>query len=410
MTSVAAPVASSTARIRRHDVDALRVIAFGLLILYHVGMFYVAEWEWHVKSSYLSEWLQWPMAAMNRWRMPLLFLLSGIALGLFDPSRARWRFLAERSWRLLLPLAFGMFTLVAVQAYCQGVANGKVEPGFGAFLWRYWQVRPWPEGAFDGWEFGITWNHLWYLPYLWCYTVLLVLLLPLLHSRAGQRVQRAFAGLRGIARVVLPALPLALWFVTLGQRFEPSNALFDDWWNHANYFTVFLYGYWIARDAEWWSSLARARRVLLGLALVLAAIYVPILFSLPDDTPEPVLVAVRVLRMLYCWSALLAILAWGQAWLNRPFRWLPYANEAVYPCYVLHQTLIVLFGFWLAPLALGPVLEPALLLLGTFAGCLLLHEFVIRRVGLLRPLFGLKRESGAVRDAARAPLAARDAA
>ncbi len=26
---------------RRHDLDWLRIIAFGLLVLYHVGMFYV---------------------------------------------------------------------------------------------------------------------------------------------------------------------------------------------------------------------------------------------------------------------------------------------------------------------------------------------------------------------------------
>src|SRR3546814_3567935 len=35
---------------RRHDLDWLRIIAFGLLILYHMGMFFVT-WDWHVKRS-----------------------------------------------------------------------------------------------------------------------------------------------------------------------------------------------------------------------------------------------------------------------------------------------------------------------------------------------------------------------
>jgi hypothetical protein len=69
------------------------------------------------------------------------------------------------------------------------VANGLVDPGFGRFLLRYFShSQPWPAGAFDGWEHGFTWNHLWYLVYLWTYTIVLALLLPLLRSRAGQRL------------------------------------------------------------------------------------------------------------------------------------------------------------------------------------------------------------------------------
>ena len=61
----------------------------------------------------------------------------------------------------------------------------------------------------------------------------------------------------------------------------------------------------------------------------------------------------RTLRNLYIWTALCAILGWAHVLLNRPFRWLPWANEAVYPWYVLHQSLIVLFAYWLLPLQLG---------------------------------------------------------
>jgi hypothetical protein len=93
---------------------------------------------------------------------------------------------------------------------------------------------------------------------------------------------------------------------------------------------------------------------------------------------------------VYLFSALLAILGWGKALLDRPFRWLPYCTEAVYPWYMLHQSLIIVLVFWLKPVALGPWLEPALVLGGTIGGCFVLHEFLIRRVGFIRPLFGLK--------------------
>lgn len=119
------------------------------------------------------------MIVLNRWRMPLLFMISGIAIGLSQPQAAPWRFALRRCGRLLPPLLFGMFVVVAVQAYRQGVSNGKVATGFGSFLLRYWQVRPWPAGSFDGWEHGITWNHLWYLAYLLPYTVALMALVSL---------------------------------------------------------------------------------------------------------------------------------------------------------------------------------------------------------------------------------------
>jgi hypothetical protein len=56
---------------------------------------------------------------------------------------------------------------------------------------------------------------------------------------------------------------------------------------------------------------------------------------------------------------------------------------------VLHQSLLLLFAWQLMPLGLGPVAEPALIVLATVGGCALLHEYVIRRVRWLRPLFGL---------------------
>lgn len=60
---------------RRHDLDWLRVIAFGLLVLYHVGMDYVT-WDWHVKSPTTQLMLQPVMLLSSPWRMSLLFLIS----------------------------------------------------------------------------------------------------------------------------------------------------------------------------------------------------------------------------------------------------------------------------------------------------------------------------------------------
>ena len=384
---------------RRHDLDALRVFALVSLIAYHCAMLYVAEWDWHLKSAYLQEWLQWPMLAMNRWRMGLLFLVSGLAIGLYRPARQPGRFAWERTLRLGVPLLFGMFCTVPIQAYCQGVTNGTIAPGYGAFLLRYWQVQPWPAGGWDGAEHGITWNHLWYLAYLWVYTLVLTALLPLLESARGRRAQAWLGARRGLSLVAVGAVPLVLCMLVLLPRFEVTHDLVSDWFNHAQSFTLFVSGYALARSDAFWDELRRLRRPLGWAAAAMIAVYVPLL-KLDVEFGDSALVAMRVLRGVLVWTTLLALLAWAQHALARPFRWLPYASEAVFPWYVIHQTATVALAYWLVPLRLGGALEATLVVGGTLLACGLGHE-VVRRVGVLRPLFGLKpvrpRASGNVR-------------
>jgi len=93
------------------------------------------------------------------------------------------------------------------------------------------------------------------------------------------------------------------------------------------------------------------------------------------------------------WLWIIAVFGWGYRWLNRPMTWLPYATEAVYPWYILHQTIILVVGYKLSQMSLGGFLESTLVLIATVGGCLLLHEYVIRRSRFLRPLFGLKQVS-----------------
>lgn len=381
---------------RRHDIDALRVIAFALLIAYHVGMVYVADWGFHLKSGHGFEWLQWPMATINRWRMDLIFLLSGLAIGLFQPERQPGRFVLLRTWRLLLPLVFGMIAIVPVQAYCEGVANGVVEPGFGAFMLRYLELQPWPEGGFAGAEYGFTWNHLWYLAYLWTYTLVLAALLPLLRSGPARRFAAWLGGLPGPWLVALPAALLAVYMNTLlGMFGNAERDLASDWYRHSEYFTVFLLGYLLARSEAFWAKLPTLRKPLAIGALAMAVVYIPLMFADIEFGPVA-LAAMRCLRALYAWTSLLAILAWGHHLLNRPFRWLPYATEAVYPWYILHQSAMVVLAYWLVPLALPVALEATLVIAGTLAACALGHE-IVRRIGVLRPLFGLKRRKRSVR-------------
>jgi len=380
----------NTLTARRHDIDALRVLVFGLLILYHVGMFYVADWGWHVKSAYQSETLQMFMRMINQWRMPLLFLISGIASSFLFAKLGAGGFASGRTRRLLIPLLFGMTVVVVPQAYYEAQFRGATEPGYMNFLWHYFTFQPWPDGAFAGSDIGVTWMHLWYLPYLLCYSLAFVPIALWLKGR-GRSTHERLLRLRGSWLIVLPTIPLIVYANTLFPIFGGSNhALLDDWYGHAMFFTFFVYGYLIAVDAGIWAEIRRLRWWTLGLAMFfyflmrVPAANIPTQFEgLAGWLGTPV-------TMFNRWLWILTVLGWSFTLLNRPYRWLAYANEAVYPWYILHQTITVWIGFHIARYSLGPVIEPIIVISVTILGCLLLHEFLIRRNRWLRPLFGLK--------------------
>lgn len=387
---------------RRHDIDTLRICAFGLLILYHVGMVYVYEWNFHINSTHQWAWLQWPMVAVNRWRMPLIFMISGIALGLSRARSAPWRMGLRRSRLLLIPLVFGMLVVVPIQAWVEARANGAFEANFVTFLRRYWELQPWDNGGFAGAEFGVTWNHLWYLAYVWAYSLVLMLLLVLtnLLKRMGIIFRRPAVETR-LWPIALGVLPVCIWFSViywLEPIFGDTKALFGDWANHGLFFPIFLFGFVIARNEAFWSELIKARyRLLVAAALgfalyfglrILSKVITPATVAKLPDWNWPAISDGS--HAIYAWSTLLAILAFGALWLNKPWSWLPLANRAVYPWYILHQSLIVPLAYLLIGWALSGPFEALGVLFGTVFGCALLVHGVVLKIRWLWPFFGVQ--------------------
>ena len=67
---------------RRYDIDWLRVIAIGLLLIYHIAIVFQpwAMFIGFIKSEESVESLWTPMTMLNIWRIPLLFYVSGMGL------------------------------------------------------------------------------------------------------------------------------------------------------------------------------------------------------------------------------------------------------------------------------------------------------------------------------------------
>lgn len=381
---------------RSYELDWVRIVAFGLLILYHVGMYYVS-WDWHVKSARAGPTIEPLMFLTSPWRLSLLFFISGVATA-FLLGRTPRGFLANRSGRLLVPLAFGMLVIVVPQAYFEVVEKLAYEDGYLAFWWRYLNADPGFE--LDGRRLSLpTWNHLWFVAYLWCYTAVLVLLLnfattAVLHAlRTGLEKLLSGAGL-----LFWPFLLLAAWRISLLGRFGSTHALVDDWYNHAQYFSIFLLGFLLAHAETVLEAMRRQRYVAFGLWLISAAFlfwYFGSSGFSSDRQPGAALLSLqRGVFALNQWVAIVAIVGFARQLKpgDGPAR--RYMTEAVFPVYILHQTFIVVYAHHLKPFGISPVTEGAVLVVATFASCFLGFELV-RRSGWLRPLFGLKSHRNA---------------
>ncbi len=375
---------------RRADLDWLRIGAFALLILYHCGMYYVADWGWHVKNSQTWDWLQDLMKLTNPWRMSLLFLLGGMALAMARPRFSALRLLQLRASRLLVPLLFGMFVVVVPQVYFEARSQQLIEPGYWQFWWQY--INPNTELLREHHSpIGLlTWNHLWFLPYLFCYSVLLLPLHGLL-SRLASACDKV--PLWGFAALLSGLLLAAV--LTLRADFPSTHALLDDWYNHAKYGLVFVAGYLLILQKHWWAALPRWRYGLLVTALLGYALLVADNHDVFDHLAGNAVVLQTLFSLctvLNHWAWLGMLLAFGALYLQKPNfdrtdRLRRYASAAILPWYVLHQTLTVVFAVALQPLQLHDGIEALLLVSLTVLGCGLGYE-LMRRVPLLNWLSG----------------------
>ncbi|HUV14665.1 MAG TPA: acyltransferase family protein [Acidobacteriota bacterium] len=368
---------------RRYDLDWLRVLAFTLLILFHTGMMF-NNWNWHVKNPETSSLLEYVMAFLNQWRMPLLFFISGAAVWFAMEKYSTARFSLERIKRLLVPLVFGMFVIIPPQVYFERRFQGEQFSSLWEFYQTVLELHPYPEGNF-------SWHHLWYLPYILVFSFLMLPVFQFFKSDRGRQILRS-----GIERLsarslyILGFVPIAISEVCL-RPFWPDNAhnLVDDWAHFTSTLIIFCFGFALASSSRIWPRIERDRRRLLILGVVtMATIY---LFRYGDfELPALGTEIYRIVRSANIWFWILTILGFGSRYLRRDSAFLRYSNQVVYPFYILHQTITVAVGYYLVDWDAGIPIKFLVLATATFLGSWLLYEFPIKRINFIRPLFGLK--------------------
>ncbi|MGK7395661.1 MAG: acyltransferase family protein [Candidatus Cyclobacteriaceae bacterium M3_2C_046] len=372
-------------KIRRYDLDWLRVIVFGLLIFYHVGMFFV-PWDWHIKNQIIYGWLTYPMLFINQWRLPILFLISGMGTAYALAYRSGGEFVTERLKRLGIPLIFGILIIVPPQVYVERIYAGGFSGSFVDWYTSQAFAGIYPQGNF-------SWHHLWFLPYLLVFSLVLApMFLKIRAAENGKFLNRIKKSLQANPWFLFYfIIPLYLYEALLEPFFEITHNLVWDWFNFVSSLTLFFYGFLLIKVKEvFWQVVDKIKAKTLLLGIVTFTSLMIIWLFLQDSLLVHFTEA--LLKVANLWTWIITILGYAAKYLKRPGKYLAYCNQAVYPFYILHQTVTVVIGYFIYEWTIGLAPKFLILVVGTFSISWLIYEFLIRRVPLLGPVFGLKRK------------------
>ena len=343
---------------RRHGIDWLRVIAIGLLLIYHIAIIFQpwAMFIGFIKSDEFLEGLWKPMTMLNVWRIPLLFYVSG--MGLYFAMRKRnWKqLLLEHTKRILLPFLFGIVAITTLHM----------------FVFQLYYNMPLGYFPHQG--------HLWFLGNIFVYVLILLPFFYYLKKDGNGKIKRMLSYLMGH-----PGGPLliSLFFVLEVVLVKPQMfALYAQTWHgFFNGFLAFLFGFlFVYSGKTFWQTVLKWRWLYIGLAAVLFGIRY---FIYATEAPG-YLTAIES----NCW--IFGVFGLGYKYLNKPSKILSYLSQAAYPVYIIHMFVLYTGALLILPLEIPILLKFIAIVAFTVVGCFLIYEFVLRRIGFLRPLFGLK--------------------
>ena len=347
------------ARERRYDIDWVRILALGLMIAYH-GLVFFQPWAGKLLFLQNNETLEtlwrFPAEMINVWRIPILFVLSGMGVWFAMSHRNGYQLLIDRALRILLPLAAGSILICPLIPVIYLRFNGepiKYLPNVG---------------------------HLWFLGNIFIYFLFFLPIFLYLKKHPDNWFWRI---LNYIMKHPLGLMLFILLLILEAWLLQPEYFAHYYFTPHGLvmgaicFFMGFLF---VANGPAFWSAVQIYRWVMLITAFVIYLIRLFVFES--KGIPSQIYGAESGLWIL-------AVFGFASLHLNRPSKMLSQLSRAVYPVYIIHLPVQMSIAFMILPMEISAAMKLVFLLVGTYIASALIYYFILKRTGPLGVLFGM---------------------
>lgn len=318
---------------------------------------------------------------LGPWHMSLFFLLAGASTYFALRHRNGGQYVRERFKRLFIPFVFGVLVLIPPQSYLGLLSHSDYSRSFFVWYPNFFTLQfDDIDGYFMG---GHTWGHLWFIFHLFVYSLVAVPLFLYLNGERGKRLIGRLAKAFSKPGIIL-LFPALLLVMNEFPEIVGGNPLF--------YITFFISGFILMADRRFMEAIDRQRIVLLFLGPVVFSVILIMVGTgvWPNLTGWAREVVDGYVDAFVPWFVILTMLAYGRRFLNFGNSLLKYLSEAAYPLYILHQTLIVVIGYYVVQWDIAVAAKFAVIVLLALAGSVLTYDLLVKRTNITRFLFGMK--------------------
>lgn len=426
----------SVKKVRRYDIDWLRVLLFALLIPFHVGIGVywdaydfvqpehsigdaakredlnaeVGEEAVNIYTFLGGGIISYILTWMHEWRLAALFMISGMGTA-FAFKRRTWKlFLKERSKRLLIPMFVGIWTITPLtwmfilDYFPSSLIEGVLAfLGFGVAM-SFLMIIPLMSRL-------LSLGHLWFLWSLFQYSLFLLPIFYVVRNYPEGKLSRLLGSIFKIpfrlGPLILLPITLSLSDVLLKPIMGEALGFGYEWpW----YLLTFLFGYIFIVNKEQYFEFIDNSRFQITIGTIVATLAFVWIKSEETKSGVPyvgggwagenyrqlgigyhtktTLIACFV-TSFHAWFWCLFVFTWGAKFLNKPSKYLAYLNQGVYPFYIIHQPIV--YAVLVIFLASGHS-DIVIFIIGTILvalGCWIFFE-ITKRNRITRAMYGIK--------------------
>ncbi len=348
---------------RKHYLDNLRTIMILFLFPVHTFMIWnnygTKFYVWGGENDLLSSLI----IIVNPWIMALLFVIAGMCARYSLEKRSTKEFVKERISRLLIPFIGGMLLLIPFQAlYARKFFFGYTGNIFDHL--KYFFTHLTDLSGYDG---ALTPGHLWFILFLFIISLVALLVTKYIpYKKVARKLEKL-----NILEIILLFIPV--WLMYYLGNFGGYSI--------GKYFSLYLLGYYLFSSEKNIEKLLDNRKTILSLfcisQLTLVILYYK--FSYYGD--------------LYVnfvgWLGVLSCLIIGKLYLNKENKITNYFKKASFPIYILHQTILVIIGYYVLNLIDNMILQISIIICGSFILTIVVYE-IISKIPVLKRLIGVR--------------------